>query len=74
MEMTHRQKVDHLIAELGQRGIGSYTIAPPIFRLMWASGLEVSPPFFLGSRQFALLMGTTFGVLFGSLWGLVMWL
>jgi hypothetical protein len=72
--MSHRQKVDHLIAKLGQKGVGFYTVAPPIFRLLWVLGLEVPPSFFLGSRQLALVMGTTFGVLFGLFWGVVIWL
>jgi hypothetical protein len=66
--MTHRQKVERLLAELGQRGVGSYAVARPLFRLLWALGLEIPPAFFLGSRQLTLLMGTTFGVLFGPLW------
>ena len=72
--MTHQEKVDHLIEKLGQQGIGPYTAAPPLFRLLWRLGLEVPPPLFLGFRQLTLLMGTFFGVLWGVLWGLFMWL
>ena len=68
--MTHQDKVDHLIEELGQQGIGPYTVAPPLFRLLWRLGLEVPPPFFLGFRQLTLLLGISFGVL----WGAIMWL
>ena len=52
--MTHRQKVDHLIEELGRQGVGTYAVAPPLFRLLWALGLEVPPPFFLGFRRLTL--------------------
>jgi len=72
--MTHRQKVDHLIEELSQQGVGSYTTAPPFFRLLWKLGLDVPPPLFLGFRKLALLMGSFFGVLEGPLWGILMWL
>jgi Family of unknown function (DUF6404) len=67
--MPHRQKVQCLIEELGQQGVGSYTVAPPLFRLLWALGLEVPPPFFLGFVKLAALMGTSFG----ALWGVLMW-
>lgn len=43
MDMTHHQKVDHLITELGQQGVGSYTVAPPLFRLLWPLGFKVPP-------------------------------
>ena len=72
--MTHRHKVDHLIEELGQQGVGAYTVAPPLFRLLWALGSEVPPPFFLGFGKLTLLMGTSFGILWGVLWGVFMWL
>lgn len=36
VDMNHRQKVERLIEELGQQGMGSYTVAPPLFRLLWA--------------------------------------
>jgi hypothetical protein len=74
MDITHRQKVDHLIAELGQQGVGPYTVAPPLFRLLWGLGLEVPPPFFLGFFSLTVLMGTIFGVIWTPLWGAGMWL
>jgi membrane associated rhomboid family serine protease len=72
--MSHRQKVEHLITELGQQGVGAYTAAPPLFRLFWALGLKVPPPLFLGFGKLTLLMGASFGVLWGVLWGVLMWL
>jgi hypothetical protein len=72
--MAHRQKVERLIEELSQQGRGYYTVASPLFWLLWALGLEVPPPLFLGFRKLTLLMGTFFGVLWGALWGVGMWL
>ena len=72
--MTHQQKVERLIEELGQQGIGSYTVAPPLFRLLWALGLEIPPPLFLGIRKLTLLLGTFFGAMWGVMWGIGMWL
>jgi hypothetical protein len=70
--MTHQQKVDHLIEELGQQGVGSYTVAPPFWRLLWRLGLKVPPPFFLGFRKLSLLMGTYFGVVWAVLFNVSM--
>jgi hypothetical protein len=70
--MTHRQKVDHLIEELGRQGVGPYAVAPPLFRLLWALGLEVPPPFFLGFRRLTLLTGASFGVLWAVLFNVGM--
>jgi hypothetical protein len=53
--------------------VGSYTVASPLFRLLWALGLEVPPPFFLGFVKLAVLMGTSFGALWGVMWGVFMW-
>jgi hypothetical protein len=66
MDIPHRQKVQRLIEELGQQGIGPYTVAPPLFRFLWSLGLEIPPPFFLGFAKLTTLMGTTFGALWGS--------
>jgi len=50
--------------------VGAYTVAPPLFRLLWALGLEIPPHPFLGFRQLTLL----YGIPFGALWGVGMWL
>lgn len=76
--MTHRQKVDLLIADLTQQGIGRSTIAPPVFRLLWALGFPVPPPLFLGKTALILVLGASGAVLwivFGwLLWGVLGWL
>jgi hypothetical protein len=71
--MTHRQKVERLIADLRKQGVSPYTVAPPLFRLLWALGLEVPPPFFLGFITLTLLMGAFFGILWGALMWLLQW-
>jgi hypothetical protein len=66
--MTHREKVNCLIEDLRERGVGASTVAPPLFRLLWALGLEVPPPLLMGFVPLTLLMG----FLFGFFWGLFM--
>ena len=69
MDMTHRQRVERLIEELGQQGMGYYTVAPPLFWLLWTLGLEIPPLLFMGFRKLTLLMGTflaSCGVLCGE--------
>jgi hypothetical protein len=72
VDMTHRQKVDHLIEELGKQGVSSDTAAPPLFRLFWKLGLEFPPPLFLRFGNLALVMGTCFGILEIPLWVVLM--
>jgi len=68
--MTHQEKVDAFVNELAQRGVGKYTTAPPLYRLLWRLGIEVPPPHFAGFWSLTLLMGVFFAVF----WGLFMWL
>src|SRR6266851_4942207 len=73
--LTHRQKVDRLITDLHKLGVSPYTVAPPLFRLLWALGFNVPPPFFLGFLTLTLLAGAFFGIpFFVILWGASMWL
>jgi hypothetical protein len=67
--MTHDEKVQYLIKDLGQRGVGPYTAAPPLYRLLWRLGIETPPPHFGGFLMPALWMGATFGII----WGVFMW-
>jgi hypothetical protein len=70
---THRQKVEQLIADLSKRGVSPYTVAPPFFRLLWALGLMLPPPFFLGFLSLTLLMGFFFGLFWGAFMWLLQW-
>jgi membrane associated rhomboid family serine protease len=67
--MTHDEKVAYLLKDLRQKGVGQYTVAPPIYRLLWRLGVEVKPPHF---ASFWSLVVTT-GVPFGVFWGIFMW-
>jgi len=67
--MTFQEKTETLIKDLQRRGVSPYTTAPPLFRLLWAIGLRIPPPFFLGFVTLTL----AFGVFFGVLWGALMW-
>lgn len=72
-DSPHRQKVERLIADLGKQGVSPYTVAPPLFRLLWALGLSVPPPFFLGFLTLTVLMGGFFGILWGAFMWLFLW-
>jgi hypothetical protein len=67
--MDHQAKVAHLLEDLKQRGIGPFTTAPPLYRLLWWMGIETPPPHFASFGSTALVMGLFFGVF----WGLIMW-
>ena len=67
--MTFHEKTDTLIKDLQKRGESPYTTAPPLFRLLWAIGLQVPPPLFLGF----VTLTVANGVFFGVLWGVLMW-
>jgi hypothetical protein len=66
--MSHSEKVDYFIDDMRRRGIKPSSVAPPLFRMLWALGLKVPPPLFWGFAPLALFMG----VLFGFLWGVLM--
>jgi len=76
--VTHREKVDHLLSELTAKGINQYTIAPPMFRMFWKLGIEIPPPFFIPFLPLALLFGLPFGatmaIFFWLSSGIFLWL
>ena len=69
-ELDHAATVDAYIAEMAQLGVGTYTAAPPFFRLFWGMGLRVPPPLFMAYAPLALITGSIFAVF----WGVGMWL
>jgi hypothetical protein len=68
--MTHDEKVAFLLNDLGQRGVGKSTVAPPLYRILWRLGVEATPPLFASFWSTALMMGVWFAI--G--WGVIMWL
>lgn len=70
----HHGLVNAFIEEMGDLGIGGYTTAPPNFRLLWAMGIDLPPPFFLGPAALTLIAGVPFAVLWAVGMSLTMWL
>ena len=60
--MTHREKVEIALSDLTARGVKQGTIAPPIFKLLWKTGIEIPPPLFIRFVPLALLMGIGWGL------------
>jgi hypothetical protein len=59
-QMTHGQKTDRLISELKAKGVGRNWSAPPLFRILWALGIEIPPPLFMHFLPLAVLIGGLF--------------
>lgn len=71
--MTHDEKVTRLLNDLGQRGISRYTIAPPMYRLLWRLGIELKPPHFASFWSLAAVMGVGYGVFLAVFMGASTW-
>lgn len=63
--MNSQDKVDKLIAELGEQGHSEYTVAPPLFRMLWKLGIAIPPPLFMSFWSILGLMGFVFAIGFG---------
>jgi hypothetical protein len=70
--MTHDEKVAHLLGDLGQKGVGRFTIAPPMYRLFWRLGIKVRPPLFASFWSLVAITGLGYGILlFVFMWPFV---
>jgi ABC-type branched-subunit amino acid transport system permease subunit len=70
--MTHDEKVAHLLQDLGQKGVGRYTIAPLLYRLLWRLGIKVRPPLFASFWSLVVITGLGYGLLlFVLMWPFV---
>jgi hypothetical protein len=68
--MSHTEKIRLFVADMRSRGISAWTVAPPVYRLLWAIGFESRPPHFAGFTQLAI----SFGLFYCAFWGGIMWL
>ena len=51
--------------QMAASGVGRSTASPPAWRMLWHLGVQVPPPLFLGFLPLLLILGSTFGLLFG---------
>ena len=63
-------KRERMQQHLDRLGVQPLISAPPIWRLPWQSGIDITPPLFMGFWRLFLFMGGMFGVP----WGLLTWL
>ncbi|MCG2585422.1 DUF6404 family protein [Massilia sp. TS11] len=61
---------DRALALIGQKGLERGGVIPPLYRLLWAAGIDCPPPYFAGFGANVLMAGTYFAVA----WGAIMWL
>jgi len=71
--MTHDEKIKYLLQDFAKRGINRYTVAPPLYRLLWRLGIEVTPPHFASFWPLALFMGGFFAIAWGLFMSLSVW-
>jgi hypothetical protein len=72
--MTHQEKVALMIKDLGRNGVLPIWCAPPLFRLLWAVGLEIRPPLFLPFLANFLILELQLAWLVWLLWLGAIWL
>src|ERR1019366_2352617 len=71
--LDHEAKVARLLKDMKRRGVAVGSAAPPLFRMLWAMGISLPPPFFLGFLTNMLLMGIPMGIGWsGAMW-LLQW-
>ncbi len=68
--MKTKDEVKAYIEKLYQQGVGRYTAAPPLYRLLWRMGLNIPPPFCQSFRMNVLV----FGILFTIFYPIIMWM
>jgi hypothetical protein len=56
--MTHQQRLEAMYKHLPTLGLGQWTFAPLLYRVLWKFGLELPPPHFTPFAHLALLQGT----------------
>ena len=54
-------------AHLSALGVPRSTFAPPLYRMLWETGIEATPPLFAGFVSLALLHGVIFALLWGAM-------
>ena len=64
--MTHDRQIEEYKRLMAEKGVGPATASPPLWQLLWAMGIPLPPPLYMGFLPLALFGGTFFGVVFGA--------
>ncbi|GAB6197079.1 DUF6404 family protein [Lysobacter xanthus] len=64
--MTFERKVEAYRALAASKGLSPATAVPPLWALLWASGVKLPPPFCMGAVSLFLVTGAFFGLSFGG--------
>lgn len=67
--MSFEEKLSAALTLLDSTGIRRNRYAPRLFWLLWRLGVKLPPPYFISFAGNLVLMGTSFGVM----WGAGMW-
>ena len=71
--MEPSEKIARIQQRMAELGISPSNAVPPLWKLLWQSGVDIPPPLFMGFGSIALLMGGFFGVFWGLLMWVIMW-
>jgi hypothetical protein len=69
--ITHREKIAYFLEEVKKHGIDPRTAAPWIYKSLWALGVEIPPPHFLGYMANALLQSALVLLLAPLVFGMI---
>ena len=64
--MNNHDKVSKLIADLGEQGYSEFTVAPPLFRMLWKHGIDIPPPLFMSFWSILVFGDALFAIGFGA--------
>ena len=71
--MSHAEKIQLMFDDLSRRGIGAWTFAPPLYRMLWRFGIQIPPPHFSSFPFLFFFQGSFFGIVWGLFIGLTFW-
>lgn len=67
--MTPPSKLDSYKQHMAAAGVSRFAAFPPLWRILWRTGIRIPPPVFLGFVLNALIFGGFFGLSFAvGLW------
>lgn len=73
MTDSYEDRLGRAMAQLEASSISRLNYAPPMFRIARRIGLKPRPPHYISFTRAVLLLGPTFGLMWGALMWLLQW-